>query len=367
MKFLTRVALLFGVFVVVFSPSPTFADSNVDETTDDSVVVAEDEYQDLYIEEPESVLTGIGMFLRDWRERIELILTFDPLKKADKLIAFAEERMAIAELMLDSDNESIQARAEKMMDQAQKLMEVFEEQKKQWENDERIVRNAAAFQIRNEHRLDRIEASLSEENLEAFQEKREEFIAHSKRMLQAINDSGVSERVRGHLQSVKDQIEERFDERQAIQSRRELLLEDAKDGNPEARARLLNFLRDNKDRAQERVRLWQEQKDKIKELRQAAIGGDDFAEEELEEIRDKGRELRAAIKERTQALRESLATDRKILEDEAEDGDDRAAAKIRVLDRIQDRAERIKESVQEHIPSRDEKPIEPIRRGLPQS
>ena len=98
-------------FVSAQTEEPVLTDNNVGETSDnsgdletvDDILVELEEPEELEGVELENITkvpSGFGMWLRDWREKISIALTFDPVKKAEKQLIYAEERMAIAQKIL---------------------------------------------------------------------------------------------------------------------------------------------------------------------------------------------------------------------------------------------------------------------------
>ena len=95
--------LMVGFFIFLFSVSPVFA-----QTTDNTSTTINNEINNLLtdtqevlngvsVSEQTNVPSGLGLWFRDWREKISLTLTFNPVKKAEKQLLFAEERIKIAE------------------------------------------------------------------------------------------------------------------------------------------------------------------------------------------------------------------------------------------------------------------------------
>lgn len=364
MKNIAKYLLVLGVFALILAPSASFAETDdttdpeteevVEETTEveDSEDVVEgevesedledDDYEDLDLEEtPTEPPSNFGLWFRNVREQLSLTFTFDAAKKAEKHVKFAEERMALAELMSSSSVPEVRARAEAMVAKATKFMENVEKNRERWEkvkdnkHVQKILRNAATFELRSEQRLDRIEAGLPVEELERFQELRDASVARGKRLLNAINNENVPERVREHLQSIKDQIEVRAEERDVLKTRKATLMEEAKAGGAEARERLQNFYRDLKAKSAERREDVKERKAEVQELKAEAREGDEEAKAKLEQIKEKGAEVRANLKEKAQQIRAKVQERKEVLKDKAVDGNPAAKQKLKEIKKVE--------------------------------
>ncbi|PIR43048.1 hypothetical protein COV24_04685, partial [candidate division WWE3 bacterium CG10_big_fil_rev_8_21_14_0_10_32_10] len=175
------------------SVDSTDVDAALDEVVDEDVAEVldeveneEDELEGVEVQEPTSVPSGFGLFLRDWRERISLVLTLDPVKKAEKQLLYAEERIKIAEkISEESNNPRAQEKAQKMIEQANKHIEKIEERKEKWsekvgEDAERLRKNLATHHLRRDKALERIEERVPEEAREKFEELREKMLENGK-------------------------------------------------------------------------------------------------------------------------------------------------------------------------------------------
>lgn len=363
MKNIAKYLLVLGVFALILAPSASFAetedttdpeteevveevaeDTESEETVEEEVEedLEEDDYEDLDLEEtPTEPPSNFGLWFRNVREQLSLTFTFDPAKKAEKHVKFAEERMALAELMSSSSVPEVRARAEAMVAKATKFMENVEKNRERWEkvkdnkHVQKILRNAATFELRSEQRLDRIEAGLPVEELEKFQELRDASVARGKRLLNAINNENVPERVRAHLQNIKDRIDVRAEERDVLKTRKANLMKDVKAGGAEARERLQNFYRDLKAKSAERREDVKERKAEVQELKAEAREGDEEAKAKLEDIKKKGQEVRANIKEKAQQLRSKVQERKEVLKEKAADGNPKAKQKLKEIKKVE--------------------------------
>ena len=239
----------------------------------DTVVLEEEVLEGIEVEEITEVPSGFGLFWRGVRERVSLISTFDPVKKAEKQIKYAEERLRIADIIAEkSDNPKVQARAEQMVERANNLMAKVEEKKEKWVNNPKaktrnLIKNIATHELRRERVMDRLEEKLPEDRLEKIREVREKALNRGERLLNAINNENVPERVREHLQNVKTRIEEHAEEVKAFREERKELQQQARGGDEDAKAKLGELKEERKEAITERRESYKEKKVQLREDR----------------------------------------------------------------------------------------------------
>lgn len=320
------IALL--AFAMLFSPGLAFAQTG--ETVTDEEVLVDDTLEEVEVEEIEEEPTGFGLFWRGVRERVSLTFTFDPVKKAEKIVKYAEERMAIAERIAEArpDDERAQQRVANVLERANALIAQAEERKAELlENPDdrarRALKNLANHNLRREHVLDRIEQRIPEDRLEAFQERRAEFAAQGRRLLNAINNENIPEEIRAHLEAVRDRVEDKAEEVRQFRAAHKELLEAARSGDEDAQARLENLRETRKGNVEEGERV----RTRAAELRGEVRNGNRDAIDEL-------RRLNGAEERRIQEHRENLK-DRAANLDAA----DRAERRAKIEQVIQERKE----------------------------
>ncbi|MFA4830928.1 MAG: DUF5667 domain-containing protein [Patescibacteria group bacterium] len=303
--------------------------TNVDEdiaadlTTDASEATAvsaedpEEELEGIEVEEVTKMPSRWGIFWRGVKERVSVAVTLDPVKKAEKQLKFAEERMKIAEYVSENSQDSNkQAWAEKAVERANQLMGKVEANKEKWLNHpaargRKLLENIANHQVRREKIMDKLEEKLPEEKLEKFRELREKGLEGSRRLLNAIANENLPEKARERLQDVKDRIEEHAQE--------------VKEFNEEKR-----------------------------ELLKSAAEGDESAREDLKQLRDERLE---AVKERVEQRKEILEQRQEkkaVLREEAEAGDTAAAVKLRRMNVVDQTVQAVREEVKERVETRKE-------------
>lgn len=306
-----RQVWLFAAFAALFFVfmAPLTASAAEDESA--SSTQADETYEDIDVDEDPST-NPWALRWRNFREPIQLLFTFDPVKKAEKAIRFAEERQIIAEKIIEAGaSEEAVERAEELLERAQELAERAQERAEEFlenpdDRAQRLIRNLTAFDVRGEDRLDRIEGRVPEEKLEDFYAFRDRVTDRAAKVQERIENS--------------DRIPEELQERAA--ERKEALLK---------RRELQDSFRE--------------------ELR--AITADGVDDDEKEALHDLLEQRRDAHKETVSMIRqkeEAMEARKESLEEAAEDGDERAAA---ALDRMEDHEEAM-EARKEAMDSRRE-------------
>ncbi len=281
------------------------------------------------IKEPTSIPSGFGIWWQNLKETVSLGLTFNPVKKAEKQLKFAEERMKLAEYMMQNSTDTkVQEKAQQMIERANGYIQKIEEKKSNLvaSSDQKIKTlfdNVAKHYLNKEKVLERIEDKISPEKLEQFQqvrvrieEKREEFLNYLE------NNSNVPQEVKDKVSGVVQRIEAIKLEREEFREGQKDLLEQIKAGSQEARVELEN-LREEKKQATEQLReQYKENKieiiNKIKEGDSSAVDELKKLNEEqkmnalqiIQNVQEKAGEIRGEVKEQTGELRQELEQNR---------------------------------------------------------
>lgn len=252
------------------------------------------------VEEPTNIPTPWRMLWKRFQDQVVILATLDPVKKAEKRLRFAEERRRLAEFILENtDNPQLMLRAKRLAESAEKLFERLEKTKGDWtkltgERVERLMRNAAAHQIRRERLLDRLEAELPEDQADSVRELRAQGLERGMRLLNAINNENIPAEIRDHLRDVRERIQEHQGEVREYQQRRRALQESARQGDEVARQALQDLREERHTRVEERVADRQEQQAAVRpqleevkaRLRAAAQAGDEDAARVLQQIEE---------------------------------------------------------------------------------
>ncbi|HLC70181.1 MAG TPA: DUF5667 domain-containing protein [Patescibacteria group bacterium] len=158
-----------------------------------------------------------GLWWSSLKEKVSLLFTTDPVSKGEKQIAFAEERLRVAELMAASDDPRAKEKAQKMIERANELIQKFAEKREKWEEKqdqrvEKLKEKAANHLLRREEVIKKIEVKLGPEKLKVMEELRLQGLEKGERLLNAINNEKISPEVKSRLEAIKVRIEEQAKE-----------------------------------------------------------------------------------------------------------------------------------------------------------
>lgn len=240
-KFATK--LVWILALTIWLPTGVSWAQTVDLSVGTAVAVSTsstDTLANIQVDKITQMPTQWGLWWKGAKEKLAILTTVNPVKKAEKQLRFAEERMKYAEYIAEHATDAKrQAWAEKMVDKANKFMERVEATKEKWQNNpeaqkRELLRNLATHQVRKEKILDKIEEKLPVDRVEALQKLRVKSIANGQRLIQAISNTNISTSTRAHLQAVKDRIEDHQEAVKNYQSQKKDLLDKIKSGDTTA-------------------------------------------------------------------------------------------------------------------------------------
>ncbi len=188
--------------------------------------------------------SGWKMFFLGVRERFVLLTTFDPVKKAEKALQFAEERTEIAERLADkTDDPQVQERINKILERAASLEDQADKVKDTLIDNpdaraQLLLKNLLNFKERKEEVFLKLEEKLTPEQLERLENVRTQASEKSRSLMNALENSNIPEEVRAHLESVKARIEEHQEEVKEFRDEQKELLDRIKSGDESAKEEL---------------------------------------------------------------------------------------------------------------------------------
>lgn len=189
------------------------------------------------IEETKSIPTGFGFWWRDISEWTSLALTLDPVKKAEKQLKFAEERMKLADyIMQNSTDPKIQEKANNMLEKANQYMQKIEGRKdklieKADEKSRRLLDNVAKHYLNKERILEKIEDKISPEKIEEFQQMRETNREKQQNFLNNLQDnSNVPQEVKDRVENVLLRVKNMEETREEFRLQQKKVLDEMKTG-----------------------------------------------------------------------------------------------------------------------------------------
>lgn len=215
--------------VVVESVAADATDSIEDTTTVvESEVILDEEVK-------ASVPSSFGMFWRSFKENVSLTFTFNPVKKAEKRIAFAQENIVTANYILEnSTDEKSQEKAQKMFEHANSFIEKAQEKKEFFEQnpDEakaRMLQNLATLEVNSQKLLTKMEGKFPVEKLERLAELETKINERQERFLSGfLNNPNIPEEVKQNMVEIKAEIATKQEERMQEKELHKDLIEKAK-------------------------------------------------------------------------------------------------------------------------------------------
>lgn len=188
--------------------------------------------------------SGWKLFFLGVRERLSLLTTFDPIKKAEKALKFAEERTQIAERLAErTDNPKAQERIDSILKRAGKLEEQADKVKDTLLDNpdaraQLLLKNLLNFKEHKEEVFLKLEEKLTPEQLERLKNIRTQAEEKSRSLMNALENSNIPEEVREHLESVKAKIEEHQEDVKQFREEQKALLDRVQAGDESAKKEL---------------------------------------------------------------------------------------------------------------------------------
>lgn len=294
-------AAFIALMALVLAPA-VFAQTE-DVGAENQAEAVEDNLEGVTVAEPASIPSNFGLWWRGLRERISVALTLDPVKKAEKQLIFAEERMNLAKMIMEkSTDPKIQEKAQTMLEHAEKFMAKVEENKDKWmanqgERAQSLLKNIATHEVRKEKILDVIEEKLPEGQQEKFQTLRDKVEADGVRLLNAISNEKLPEAIKEHLQNVKERIETHAKVIKQFREEKQEILQKIKSGDETAKEGLKELWQKRKEKLQTIRVDFQQKKEELKEK---ASAGDEQAQNLKKEKVEKKQGLKEKIKAKIQ-------------------------------------------------------------------
>ena len=268
----------------------------------------------LKVDEVKKIPSGFGFWWRNVREWVSTSLTFDLVKKAEKQLKFAEERMKLADYIIqNSTDPKVQEKAQKMLEKANQHIQKIEERKdnlikKADEKSQKLLENIAKHHLNKERILEKIEDKLSPEKLEEFlrlrriaEEKRQNFLNDLK------NDPNVNQEIKDKVTNVLSRVENIHKIREEFRMQHKDILEKVKAGSEEAKKEFEELRRESEKNQEQINEQLKERKveiiNRVKEGNKDAIG----ELKELNQERQKeSMEIRERMKQKTGDVKDEI-------------------------------------------------------------
>jgi len=220
--------------------------------------------------EPTNIPSGFGFWWNDLKENVSLALTFDPVKKAEKQLQFAAQRVKLAEYMAQNSTDAkVQEKAQQLLERANEYTQKIQEREnalieKSGAKTQILFANMAKFQTNAQAAMEKLEDKLPAEKLEAFQQWSQQVEARQQQFLVDLKDNpNMPQGVKDKAAEVQARIEMKLQDRQEFRAEQQEILQEAKINNADAQA-ALEELRNERGRALEEAKeLYKENKEQI--------------------------------------------------------------------------------------------------------
>ncbi len=216
--------------------------------------------------------TGWGLWWRGVKEVIVVNLTFDPVKKAEKRIQFAEENIKIAEYVsANTTDAKKQAWAQKRVEKANEHIAKLEESKDEWINHpearkRELIKNLATHQIHREKVLDKMEERLPTEKAEKLQEIRTKAIEQREEFIDKIkNNPNIPSSTLRRLENVRTMVQTKLQDIKDYQADKQELLKKIKDGSVTSTGAIKDLWEDRKETLKANREIYKDKKEDLKE------------------------------------------------------------------------------------------------------
>lgn len=186
--------------------------SNVDNSSDIKI----QQLDNVKIKEISNIPNDFSILWKDLKNNLFLTFTFDKVKKAEKRLQFAEEKIRVANFITENSNDTkTQEKAKKMIEMADKQITKIEIQKDKLLNnvDEKtihLLNNLSIHKSNTEKVLDKMEYKTPEAKLEQFQIFRKDLSENGNSFLvEAINNPNIPTSTKQIIINNQQRIEEK--------------------------------------------------------------------------------------------------------------------------------------------------------------
>jgi hypothetical protein len=230
--------LIFGLGSIAFA-------QEIPEIVQDEEVSA----QDLGISEPKVLPDNPFYFLKNWAREIQNIFTFNPLKKAELRLKFANEKLMETKKMVEKtkDPEKIKKAAENYQQEEEKINEQVEKIKEKAAENPQIESFLDKFihqQTLHEKLLEKLETQVPSQAFEKIKEAREAHLERFQSVMLKLEDrpEKITEKLDKILEEQKGSEFKEFKNLEVLKNLEEKAPEEAKEAIKQAERNALKRL-----------------------------------------------------------------------------------------------------------------------------
>jgi len=205
--------------------------------------------QDLGVSEPKVLPDNPFYFLKNWARGIQNVLTFNPLKKAELRMKFANEKLMEAKKMVEKakDPEKIKKATENYQQEEEKVKEQVEKIKEKAAENPQVESFLDKFihqQILHQKLLERLETQVPPQAFEKIKEAREAHLERFQEVMLKLEDrkEKITEKLDKILEEQKGSEFKEFKNLEVLKNLEEKVPEEAKEAIKQAEENALKRL-----------------------------------------------------------------------------------------------------------------------------
>jgi len=203
--------------------------------------------EDLEIKEPSLLPDSPFYFLKNWARGVRLFFTFDPVRKVDLRLKFADEKIVEAKKLAEKKASSEKIKKaienyEKEIEKIKERSEKFEIKAKEKPDLDKFLDKYVAHQALHHRLLQKLETQVPPEAIEKIKEARERHLERFKEVMTKLEEADkIPERIEKNLKKIKGsefkqikdleilkELEEKFPEeiKEKMKERQEKMIEE---------------------------------------------------------------------------------------------------------------------------------------------
>jgi len=222
-------------------------------SAEEAVILDEDiQPEDLGVGEPKLLPDNPFYFLKNWARGIQSVLTFDPVKKAELRMKFANEKLMEAKKIVEKteDPEVIKKATENYQQEIEQIKERVEGIEGTAKDHPRIEKFLDVFthqQTLHQKLLQKLETQVPSEAFEKIKEAREEHLERFQEIMLKLEDRKevITEKLDKILEEQKGSQFKEFKNLEVLKNLEEKVPEEAKEAIQKAQEKVMERLQEN--------------------------------------------------------------------------------------------------------------------------
>lgn len=248
-----KISSLILILAVVFLAQIVFAqDNNVEKTTEEAISLDENvKAEDLGIKEPKVLPNNPLYFFKNLARNVQAALTFNPIKKAEIQLKFANEKIIEAKKMAETTKtpgvvekaiENYQENVNAVKNEVDKIKQTTTQNQEVGKFLDKFIKQ----QILQEKILEKLENQVSTTTAEKIVEAREQHLEKFGEVMQKLEEkNNISERLEKNLREMEGSQFKEFKNLEILKNLEEKVPEVAKEAIQKAQENTLTRLKEN--------------------------------------------------------------------------------------------------------------------------